>query len=361
MQNCYLKKVTGCLLGTAVGDALGLPYEGLSRKKIKRSYIPITGHRLILNKGMFSDDTEHACMTAQSLIIANGDTIKFSRDFAWRFRLWFLGIPAGIGLATLKSAFKLWIGFPPHKSGVNSAGNGPAMRSTIIGVCYGKDPSELISLVRASTIISHNSVQAQLGAIAVAVAAYISSIQTSIEPSEYLQTLKQYLLHPSTNLSNNEIVIFLDLIEQACTSAEKKETGATFTYLLGNNCGVSGYIYHTVPIVIQVWLRNQDNYAQGIKEIIYLGGDTDTTAAILGGIIGASVGISGIPQDWLDNIVDYPRSVKWIKSLSKRLAIACESKSPHAALPLAFLWIPLRNFIFLIVVLLHVCYRFLPF
>ncbi len=360
MENQYLKPVTGCLLGTAVGDALGLPYERLSRKKIHKSHSPITGHSLVFNKGMFSDDTEHICMTAQSLIVSGGDPSKFSRDFAWRFRFWLLGLPAGIGLATLKSAFRLWIGYPPQKSGVNSAGNGPAMRSAIIGVCYGKDPAKLIPLVRASTIISHNSEQAQLGAIAVAVAAYLASIKTSITSQEYYQTLQEYLFHPLANLSKTEINIFFDLIKQACTSAEQKETGATFADQLSNHNGVSGYIYHTAPIVIQVWLRNQREYSQGIREIIYLGGDTDTTAAILGGIIGASVGISGIPQKWLDDIVDFPRSIKWIRLLGQRLANSCETNTSNSALPLAFFLIPLRNLVFLIIILFHVFYRLLP-
>lgn len=361
MKDRYLKPVIGCLLGTAVGDALGLPYERLSRARIHQFHTPITGHGLILNQGMFSDDTEHTCMTAQSLIVSGGDPAKFTHDFAWRLRLWLLGFPAGIGLATLKSSLRLWIGFSPQKSGVNSAGNGAAMRSAIIGVCYGEDPPKLLALVNASTIITHNSHKAELGAIAVAVAAYLASVQSSIQPQEYYQTLKEFITYSSTKLSEAEVTAFLYLIKQACVSVEQNETSVAFANKLDNHQGVSGYIYHTVPIVIQVWLRNQDRYSQGIREIIYLGGDTDTTAAILGGIIGASVGISGIPQQWLDNIVDFPRNIKWIESLGVRLAQSCKAKSAYPALSLAFYCIPLRNLVFLIAILFHAFYRLLPF
>ena len=102
-----------------------------------------------------------------------------------------------------------------------------------------------------------------------------------------------------------------------------------FADRLSNHNSVSSDIGRTVPIIIQIWLRNQNRYSKGIKEIIYLGGDTDTTAAILGGIIGASVGTSGIQQKWLDNIIDFPRNINWIETLGKRLAQSCQTKSPH--------------------------------
>lgn len=360
MKDRYLKPVMGCLLGAAVGDALGLPYEGLSRKRINQSHTPIKGHGLILNKGMFSDDTEHICMTAQSLIVSGGDPEIFSRDLAWRLRLWLLGFPAGIGLATLKSCVRLWWGISPQASGVNSAGNGAAMRSAIIGVCYGESPAQLVNLVEASTIITHNNYKAKLGAIAVAVAAYLASHKSLIQPPEYYQTLKEFLNYGSMGVSDLEEIEFLNLIEQACVSAEQNESGAAFADRIFNSKGVSGYIYHTVSIVIQVWLRNQDRYSEAIKEIIYLGGDTDTSAAILGGIIGASVGIAGIRKQWLDDIIDFPRSIKWIKSLSKLLAKSREMRSPQKSLSLAFYWLPLRNLIFLLVILFHVFYRLLP-
>lgn len=360
MKDPYLKPIVGCLLGTAVGDALGLPYEKLSRNRIYKSHTPIKGHGLIVDRGMISDDTEHLCMTAQSLIVSGGDADKFARCLGWRLRWWLLGFPAGIGLATLKSCLRLWFGMSPQQSGVNSAGNGAAMRSSIIGVGYGHDPVQLLSLVKASTIITHNNSKAELGAIAVAVAAYLASSQSTVTPQDYYQILKQFLSNPSAELPDNEITAFLSLIEQACISAKKKESGVAFAAKLGNHKGISGYIYDTVPVVIQVWLRNQDRYSQGIREIIYLGGDTDTTAAILGGIIGSSMGVSGIPRRWLDNLVDLPRSTSWIASLGKRLAQSRHTNSPQLALPLAFYWIPLRNFIFLVAILFHAFYRLLP-
>src|SRR6186997_3288477 len=93
---------TGCILGTAVGDALGLPCEGLSRRRQRAMFHNIEGHRFVLNRGMISDDTEHTCMTAQALIASGGKPEVFARSFAWRLRFWLLGLPAGVGYATLR-------------------------------------------------------------------------------------------------------------------------------------------------------------------------------------------------------------------------------------------------------------------
>ena len=68
-----MDRITGLLLGTAVGDSLGLPREGLSGRRAARLYDGPLRQRLVLGRGMLSDDTEHACMTAQALLTAGDD------------------------------------------------------------------------------------------------------------------------------------------------------------------------------------------------------------------------------------------------------------------------------------------------
>ena len=121
--------VIGSLLGSAVGDAMGLCCEGLSKRRQQRMYGAITGYHLCWGRGMISDDTEHACLTAQALIVSGGNLHAFTQSLAWRLRWWLLGLPAGVGFATGRALGKLWLGWPAHRSGVYSAGNGPAMRS----------------------------------------------------------------------------------------------------------------------------------------------------------------------------------------------------------------------------------------
>jgi len=142
--------IVGCILGTAVGDAMGLPYEGLSPKRALRLLGPPDRFRFLCGRGMISDDTEHTCMVAQSLIEARGDVDVFAVQFANRLRWWILALPAGVGKATARSGVKLWLGAKPKTAGVFSAGNGPAMQAAILGVAI-DDTSRMIEFVRASS------------------------------------------------------------------------------------------------------------------------------------------------------------------------------------------------------------------
>ncbi|TNF56233.1 ADP-ribosylglycohydrolase family protein, partial [bacterium] len=126
--------ILGCIFGTAIGDALGLSSEHLSKKRQRKLFPDPDVYRFFFHKGMISNDTEHACMVAQALINSRGDDTKFLQELSRLFRIWILAIPAGCGKATGLAILKLLLGWPALKSGVFSAGNGPAMRSGIIGV-----------------------------------------------------------------------------------------------------------------------------------------------------------------------------------------------------------------------------------
>ena len=77
----------GCLLGTAVGDALGLPFEGIGPRRMRRLHALPLRHRLVMGRGLLSDDTEHACLNAQALARSGGDPEVFLERLAWGLRL----------------------------------------------------------------------------------------------------------------------------------------------------------------------------------------------------------------------------------------------------------------------------------
>jgi len=112
--------------------------------------------RLVLGRGMLSDNTEHACMTAQALLAAGDDPGRFAHALARKLRWWLLGLPAAIGLGTLRALVRSWIGFSPARSGVRSAGNGAVMRAPILGAWF-EDPDRLAAFVAASTAIPHRA------------------------------------------------------------------------------------------------------------------------------------------------------------------------------------------------------------
>ena len=76
------RAVEGCLLGTAVGDALGLAGEGLSRRRLARLFPGPARMRFLGRRGMVSDDTEHTCCAAQALIASAGEPEAFARALA---------------------------------------------------------------------------------------------------------------------------------------------------------------------------------------------------------------------------------------------------------------------------------------
>jgi ADP-ribosyl-[dinitrogen reductase] hydrolase len=353
------RAILGCLLGTAVGDAMGLVCEGLSRRRQMKMFPELAGYGLLpWGKGMCSDDTEHTCMLAQSLIATLDcpeDQLarRFAANFAWRLRFWLTGLPAGIGLATLRAIVKLWIGFPPRWSGVFSAGNAPAMRSALIGVCCGDDPARMRLLVRAATRISHTDPKAEWGALAVALAAHHCATHgNDVTPAAYLEALEQHL--------GGEAPEFVELIRSVTDSVARGEDALAFAAHIGCVSGVTGYVYHTVPAALHVWLAHQGDYRAAIVAIIRLGGDTDTTAAIVGAITGARVGKAGIPQPWLDNLYEWPRTVGWMEELAARLAGRCDGTNSAGAMWLNPLSLLTRNLVFMLIVLMHGFRRLLP-
>jgi len=347
-----VRSIEGCLLGIALGDALGLPYENVPALRVLKLLGEPDRFRFVFGRGMVSDDTEHACMTAQSLIAAGNDISTFERSLAGHLRRWIVLLPAATGLATARACFKLLVGFSPRRSGVFSAGNGPAMRSPVLGAAI-DDLALLKVFVQSSTRITHTDPKAEYGALAVALAARESSLAETVDPEQFVQKLKNVL-------GDAPAAEFLELVDRAVQSAGRTETGAQFAASLGLSRGVTGYIYHTVPVVLQVWFRHPRDFRGAMRDVILCGGDTDTTAAILGGIIGAGVGKQGLPEEWLRGLWEWPLTVGWMEQLAAQLGAAHVASVPARPPHLPIAGVVPRNLLFLAVVLFHGLRRLLP-
>ncbi|MCX4241132.1 ADP-ribosylglycohydrolase family protein [Paraliomyxa miuraensis] len=297
--------IAGVMLGTALGDSLGLPHEGLHPARIARRLQrrPL-GHGMLLSRGLLSDDTEHTCMVARALLSSGGEVDALRRSLSRQLRWWVAMLPPGVGLATLRASLRLLVGIDPRRSGVRSAGNGPAMRSALLGVCA-RDDAHLVELVRASTRLTHTDPRAEDGATVVARLARwasggggsMESIVCAVEDAELAQRLGR-------------------AIEAAMAGVELEVHRSDAGY----ERGVSGFVVHTVPAAVYCFVRHRGRPAAVLEAAVRLGGDTDTVGAIAGALVGAEVGAGRLPTAWVQGIRDWPISVAHIEALARALA-----------------------------------------
>lgn len=346
--------IAGCLLGAAVGDAVGLACEGYPRVRQRKVFGEISGPRLLFGHGMISDDTEHACLVAQALVASGGEPAAFQSTLAREMKVWFLALPTGLGLATLKACLRLCVGIAPERSGVRSAGNGPAMRAPMLGVCHGDKLTRLCELNRVSSRMTHTDPKAEYGALAVALAARHFVEQSEVDFSKYFDGVKSALV------TEEDAAELLELLERMGYSLAGSETTQAFANAIGCERGVSGYINRTVPVALHACFTHPDDLRAAVLGLVHCGGDTDSTAAIAGGIIGARVGQSGVPYDWLQSLWEWPRNVAWMQRLAEQLAQVVESGNSQTPLRLPFGAVLIRNLGFLLLAFAHGLRRLLP-
>jgi ADP-ribosylglycohydrolase len=343
--------LTGVLLGCAVGDSIGLPYEGLSRTRIANRLKQGLRQSLLFGTGMVSDDTEHMVITTKALAKSMGQVEIFSKSLAWQLRFWLLALPAGMGLATLKACTKLLLGVSAQHSGVYSAGNGPMMRAAIVGV-FVEDEALRRQLIKINTLVTHTDNKALWSAEIIAHCASLAGNGTPLSLNNFDQQLQPWY-------DNDPLLCeILSSVKQSC---DIKQSLQTYCQQHDMANGVSGYCYQTLPVVLHCILSFPDDFEKAVYSAISAGGDTDTVAAIVGAIMGAHVKEQGIPQPWLAKIKDYPYSYRYLRKLALTLSYTKTFKVPmfisHNCFPLVIL----RNIGFLVVVLCHGVFRALTF
>ena len=318
----------------------------MSARRVRRfARLPLK-HRFVFGHGMVSDDTDHTVFVAQTLLRSKGNPKRFQAVLARRLRLWLLCLPAGIGLATLRSIVRLWLGLRP--SGVFSAGNGPAMRSAIIGVYFASDAAARRAHVEASTVLTHTDPLALSGALAVAeIAARLASGEWAERPTP--EDLVAVLRSLSSQAAWQETVQFI----QECCEAPAPLSLAVERF--GSRRGVSGYVLRSVPFAIVAWHHHFGDYRATIETITQAGGDVDTVAAIAGALAGISTGPEGMPETWRAGLLDWPHSLDYLQRLAAALADSAATVDTTFS-P----WLFVRGIVFTVLVLAHGFRRLLP-
>ncbi len=338
--------IIGSLLATAVGDALGLPFEGLSRSRIARLK-PTDRYRLLPGHGMVSDDTDHAALVVLALAASAGDPELFERKLRNSLRRWFFTLPAGVGKATARSCMRMCLGV--RRPGVRSAGNGPAMRAAVLGAAI-DDPLLLAELVRRSTELTHIDPRAIQASLAVALVARSFRKEQPPDADGIVTSLHERMgaVDPQLAAELEAVVATLHI------------PTTDFALSRGHTRGVSGFVVHSVPIALHAAFANPRDPVAAALACIACGGDTDTTAAIAAGIVGAGTGPDAIPALLLDRIIDWPRGVDRLEQWGGAAARALDTRTPTTLPQPLYPLCLARNLFFLSIILAHAARRALP-
>jgi len=339
-----IDRYTGCLIGTALGDSLLLPAEGLPRAVVARRFPGALRQRLVCGRGMISDDTEHAFLSAQAVLVAGGDAQRFAAALARRLRWWLLSLPGGIGRSTLLGLLRSWLGFPPDRSGVTPApGNGPAMRSAILGLRFADDAERRRAFVAASAGITHRDARAVTGAMAVAEAAAWSVRAESDER----------LWDAWHGVGGEDWAATVALMKRRWDAGDAVDLVARD---LGCGERVFGTAMHSVPVALYAWIRHRHDPEGCFAAILRCAGDTDTMGAIAGALLGIDDGPGIFPAAWSERLWAWPLGMRHVRLAGAALA-ATAVAAVGRPVRWSWWWQPARNLGFLVILIAHVVRR----
>ncbi len=344
------------MAGIAIGDAVGLPREGLQRRTSLLMFgRPKLSYRLLPGVGIYSDDTQLMLMAAQSILRSHSEWRPFSRAYLGRLAWYPLSLPAGAGKATILAALKSWLRSLGIPTGCKSAGNGPATRALFLTLALHGTDHRIPKWVEDSTRLTHTDPLAIDGCLVLSRLAQIAGT-TKSKPIDKLDALQQAIS------ASKEAAIRDKLIELTPFLESSRSPSAVARHF-GWESGISGFIVPTTVMATYCFLRYPTNFDRAIRATVRLGGDTDSIAAIVGGLVGAHIGFDKLPKDLVARIKVAPHDAEWISEMAVRL-----SHWPHGvddlhfapALPSNPLMQVFRNLLMLVLILVHLAMR-LPF
>ena len=305
-------KFVGCMLGTHVGDALGMPVEGHDHRAIEADFGEV---REMLNArmgiGTYTDDTEMMIGVAESLV----ECREFNgRDMSKRF-VDLYNPERGYGGGTVNALSHIkngveWDHAGEKVFGGGSFGNGSSMRIAPIGAfCY-DGPDELRKMASDSSRITHAHPLGKEGAAlqAFAVAKAINSDPTKeLDKQSFILDLLQFISNEG-NIYRTKLQHIKELLVGTPDKAEiiKK---------LGNDSSSP----NSVPTAIYSFVSHYHDFKNSVVYAVSLGGDTDTIGAMTGAISGGHHGKRGIPNRWLDVLENDERGRDYIENLATKL------------------------------------------
>jgi poly(ADP-ribose) glycohydrolase ARH3 len=298
------QRFEGCLLGLAIGDALGGRFEAQDADWIRSRCATVEAMiGYPQDEIWYTDDTQmaigvaealvaHGEITEEALCRAFADNYEPSRGYGWGARAVLDAIRQGRDHREVSER---------HFPG-GSFGNGAAMRVAPVGLLFRNDPERLREQARLSALPTHRHPLGIEGAQLLALAVGISS---------------------RTDRDRFDRADFLAELSAACESAEyraKIEEAGRVQHPeqlagLGNRIEA----LHSVPTAIASFALTPESFESTIANVIFLGGDVDTMAAMAGALSGAYLGSDSLPARLVNLLENSPKGRAYLIELSKRL------------------------------------------
>jgi len=297
MKNIEIDDIKSVLFGVAIGDALGVPVEFKSRQTLQQN--PVTdmmGYGTYNQPpGTFSDDSSLTFCLAESLTEGFDLNVIAQKFVAWaRDGYWTAGGDVfDIGGATSNAIRRLQDGVHPDLAGGTKEtdnGNGSLMRiAPLLFYIWDKPIDERFRMTQQVSAITHGHIRSVIACFYyLEFARLLLHKKDKFEIYKTLQTeVSDFLLLQSIN--PDEIMLFHRLLVHNIHHFPEERISS------------SGYVIDTLEA--SIWcLLTTGTYREAVLKAVNLGKDTDTTAAVTGGLAGLLYGYDNIPKEWRTQI-----------------------------------------------------------
>jgi len=290
-------RFVGTLVGFAVGDALGMPAEFLSRDQIRRYYgKPITdfikahqGHASdFLPRGSYTDDTQMMLATAECLIECRKMDPARQAD---ALLSWYLNtVPHRAPMrANVRACKHLSTGRAWTKSGVFSSGCGAAVRMPPIGLFFHQEPETLTRAALDACTITHTEPRARAASLAVAylVARLVHATDRCSAGDQVLETADRVAS------LDGDMAAMLRWVTQIVHLPPEE---ALF------EIGTSADALEAIPAAVYCFLKHPRNFPGAVLAAVNGGDAAGSIGALTGSMVGALAGIEAIPIQWREQV-----------------------------------------------------------
>lgn len=325
INRSLLDIIQSSLVGLAVGDALGVPVEFMSRKDVRKVNLtemigkdtPITFESRwgnLIPAGAWSDDTSMTIASMESMINQGGD-IDYD-DVMTHFLNWWkngaycsLNFPFGLGSTVSRAMDNYRLEYPVTECGPKGMwdnGNGALMRIlpfSLYCIFRGRDTEKTVGIINTATAITHGHPISQMGSLIFTL--FLEELMRTDSISSAWERTRRF------NYSSYYDSVALD--------AYKMLLSDEFMTAGENAIGETGYVVDSLMAAVYSILEG-NTFEDTILTAINLGYDTDTNAAITGALAGVFYGMEDIPERWLNAL----RRRDYLKDVAERFIGALE-------------------------------------